>query len=217
MDDFTLQMPVAQFRLDEKAWKVYWQDSKGKWHFIYDIEPNEDFERGIRMIIFKPTQLTLKDLNVKPETIKETDAFFSWHVNFFTLYGRKHYVFMNDFSRLSLTVNGIRTNQASKLAGIFKENLEAYFAVEEIPDNLANYYLDKCNEKTITKTDSRSVISTMNEIMLVIRSFEGETDKFKDKDTRHKWNNRFIYKPIDYKEPIDVFVKELQARAEMES
>lgn len=29
------------------------------------------------MIIFKATQLTLKDLNVKPETIKETDAFFS--------------------------------------------------------------------------------------------------------------------------------------------
>ncbi|WP_440117675.1 hypothetical protein [Paenibacillus sp. QZ-Y1] len=52
--------------------------------------------------------------------------------------------------------------------------------------------------------------------MLVMKSFEGETDKFKDKDTRHKWNNRSIYKPIDYQEPIDVFVKELQARVEME-
>lgn len=34
------------------------------------------------MIIFKATQLTLKDLNVKPETIEDTDSFFSWHVNF---------------------------------------------------------------------------------------------------------------------------------------
>ncbi|WP_439823079.1 DUF6933 domain-containing protein [Paenibacillus amylolyticus] len=50
---------------------------------------------------------------------------------------------MNDFSRLSLTVNGIRTNQASKLATIFKVNLEAYLAVEEIPGHLANYYLEK--------------------------------------------------------------------------
>lgn len=41
------------------------------------------------MIIFKATQLTLKDMNVKPETIKDSDTFFSWHVNFFTMYGRK--------------------------------------------------------------------------------------------------------------------------------
>ncbi|WP_446740348.1 DUF3024 domain-containing protein [Paenibacillus sp. CFBP 13594] len=26
--DQWVQMPVAQFSLDEKAWKVYWQDSK---------------------------------------------------------------------------------------------------------------------------------------------------------------------------------------------
>ncbi|XOI97606.1 DUF3024 domain-containing protein [Paenibacillus polymyxa] len=35
-----VQMPVAQFRLDEQAWKIYWQDSKGRWHFIDDIKPN---------------------------------------------------------------------------------------------------------------------------------------------------------------------------------
>ncbi|MCW3792933.1 hypothetical protein OM416_15185 [Paenibacillus sp. LS1] len=171
------------------------------------------------MIIFKATKTTLKDLNVKPETIEDTDSFFSWHVNFFTLYGRKHYVFMNDLSRLSLTVNGIRTNQASKLGSIFKENLEAYMAVEEIPDHLAHYYLEKCNEKTISKTDSRSVISTMNEIMLVMNTLEGEIENedLRDKDIRHKWNNRSIYKPIDYREPIEVFVKELQARYDMES
>ncbi|MEN1985705.1 MULTISPECIES: DUF6933 domain-containing protein [Paenibacillus] len=169
------------------------------------------------MIIFKATQLTLKDLNVKPETIEDTDSFFSWHVNFFTLYGRKHYVFMNDCSRLSLTVTGIRTNQASKLAGVFKENLEAYLAVEEVPDHLAKYYLEQCNEKTITKTDSRSVISTMNEIMLVMKSVETEDNDYRDQDIRHKWNNRIIYKPIDYNRPIEVFVKELQTRFEMEN
>ncbi|APO44573.1 hypothetical protein BS614_11580 [Paenibacillus xylanexedens] len=169
------------------------------------------------MIIFKATQLTLKDLHAKPETIQDSDDFFSWHANFFTLYGRKHYVFMNDFSRLSLTVNGIRANQASKLAGIFKKNLEDYLAVEKLPDHLVNYYLEKCNESTITKTDSRSVISTMNEIMLVMKTLEVEDNDFRDKDERHMKNNRSMYKPIDYKKPIEVFVKELQTRFEMES
>ena len=167
------------------------------------------------MIIFKTTKDTLKDLNAKPETIEHTDSFFSWHVNLFKLYGRKHYVFMNDFSRLSLTVTGIRTNQANKLREIFKDNLEAYFAVEEIPDTLAQYYLERCSEKAITKTDSRSVISTMNEIMLVMKTLESENEDFRDQALRHKWNNRFIYKPIDYKYPIDVFVKELERRFKM--
>ncbi|WP_371327891.1 hypothetical protein [Paenibacillus amylolyticus] len=54
---------------------------------------------------------------------------------------------MNDFSRLSLTVNGIRTNQASKLATIFKEKLEAYSAVEEIPDHLANFFCKRASNK----------------------------------------------------------------------
>nr|WP_181151004.1 hypothetical protein [Paenibacillus sp. PCH8] len=133
------------------------------------------------------------------------------------MYGRKHYVFMNDLSRLSLTVNGIRTNQASKLAGIFKMNLADYLAVEKLPDHLVNYYLEKCNESTITKTDSRSVISTMNEIMLVMKTLEVEEHDFRDKDERHMWGNRSIYKPIDYNKPIEVFVKELQTRFEMES
>lgn len=169
------------------------------------------------MIIFKTTKDTLRDLNVKPETIEHIDSFYSWHVNFFTLYGRKHYVFMNDLSRLSLTVTGIRTNQANKLREIFKDHLKAYLAVEEIPEALAYYYLERCNEKAITKTDSRSVISTMNEIMLIMKTLETENDDFKDKDIRHKWNNRFIYKPIDYQHPIDVFVKELERRFIIES
>jgi len=48
--DRWVQLPVAQFRLDEKAWKVYWQDSKGKWHFIDDIEQNEDFETQLKIV-----------------------------------------------------------------------------------------------------------------------------------------------------------------------
>ncbi|GIP44447.1 hypothetical protein J45TS6_29060 [Paenibacillus sp. J45TS6] len=48
--DQWVQMPISQFRLDEKEWKVYWQDSKGKWHFIDDIEPNEDFETQLAIV-----------------------------------------------------------------------------------------------------------------------------------------------------------------------
>ncbi|HBU81638.1 MAG TPA: hypothetical protein DEF35_08375 [Paenibacillus sp.] len=175
--------------------------------------------KGTRfMIIFKATKDTLKDLNVKPEIIEQpADAFFSWHVNFFKLYGKKHYVFMNDFSRLSLTVTGIRTNQANKLKEVFVNHLQDYFAVEQIPEALANSYIKECSEEVITKTDSRSVIGTMNEMMLILNTIQHENDDLRDEAIRHQWTNRIIYKPIDYKDPIEVFVKELENRFKNEN
>ncbi|GAA0385017.1 DUF3024 domain-containing protein [Paenibacillus motobuensis] len=41
-----VELPIAQFRYDENKWKVYWKDSKDKWHFVEDIKPIEDFEFG---------------------------------------------------------------------------------------------------------------------------------------------------------------------------
>lgn len=45
-----VELPICQFRLDENKWKVYWQDSKNKWHFVEDIEPIEDFQKQLMMI-----------------------------------------------------------------------------------------------------------------------------------------------------------------------
>ncbi|MNM89377.1 hypothetical protein D3C81_1016070 [compost metagenome] len=45
-----VELPIAQFRNDENKWKVYWMDSKDKWHFVEDIKPIEDFEKQLQMI-----------------------------------------------------------------------------------------------------------------------------------------------------------------------
>ena len=44
------EYPIAQLRLEEKNWKVYWQDSKNKWHFVDDIKPDEQFEKQLMEI-----------------------------------------------------------------------------------------------------------------------------------------------------------------------
>ncbi|CAI6087334.1 DUF3024 domain-containing protein [Cohnella sp. JJ-181] len=44
------EYPIAQLRLDESYWKVYWKDSKDKWHFVDDIEPVTDFEKQLMEI-----------------------------------------------------------------------------------------------------------------------------------------------------------------------
>ncbi len=45
-----VELPIAQFRYEENKWKVYWKDSKDKWHFIEDIKPIEDFEKQLKNI-----------------------------------------------------------------------------------------------------------------------------------------------------------------------
>ncbi|RRJ61730.1 DUF3024 domain-containing protein [Paenibacillus oralis] len=45
-----VELPIAQFRFEENKWKIYWKDSKDKWHFVEDIKPIEDFEKQLRML-----------------------------------------------------------------------------------------------------------------------------------------------------------------------
>ncbi|WP_339315301.1 DUF3024 domain-containing protein [Paenibacillus sp. FSL R10-2734] len=44
------EMPVAQFRYEESKWKIYWQDSKRKWHFVDDFAPQDDFEKQLEIV-----------------------------------------------------------------------------------------------------------------------------------------------------------------------
>jgi hypothetical protein len=45
-----IQHEIAQFSLDGMFWKVYWKDSKNKWHFVDDIMPSEDVEKQLEIV-----------------------------------------------------------------------------------------------------------------------------------------------------------------------
>ena len=50
MSDEWVDRPIVQFRLEENKWKIYWQDSKRKWHFVDDFEPQDDFEKQLEIV-----------------------------------------------------------------------------------------------------------------------------------------------------------------------
>lgn len=41
---------LAQFRLEDTVWKVFWKDSKGKWHEVEDIKPSTSFDRQLMAV-----------------------------------------------------------------------------------------------------------------------------------------------------------------------
>ncbi|MFD0698033.1 DUF3024 domain-containing protein [Paenibacillus sp. GCM10027628] len=45
-----VELPIAQFRLEDNKWKIYWKDSKDKWHFVDDIKSDESFETQLMIV-----------------------------------------------------------------------------------------------------------------------------------------------------------------------
>ncbi|ANE47286.1 hypothetical protein SY83_14560 [Paenibacillus swuensis] len=159
------------------------------------------------MFVLKCTQKLLKDMKVPPSEIHITSPLSSWHVNMYKLRNRKLIIFVNDYSRLCLIISGIRSAQPAKLFETFRTELRSYMLAEEIEEHVVNTYLSSADEIWITKTDSRSVLGTMNEMMIYT---EVSYNKSETNEERLRWLNRSIYSPIDYKEPIHVFKEALQ-------
>lgn len=158
----------------------------------------------IYLITLKFTQTLLKDMKVTiPAEINEVNPLNSWHVNIYKLNNRKHILFVNDQSRLCILIDGIRTNQLKALKEKFVQTLRFYLIHEEISQEIVETYINNANDVIISKTNNRSVLGTMKEIMIFT------TDDFEDNLDRMKWLNRLIYKPIDYHYPIEVFKKAL--------
>ncbi|WP_223070551.1 DUF6933 domain-containing protein [Paenibacillus caui] len=159
------------------------------------------------MFVLRFTQTLLKEMKAIPKENELVSPLFSWHANIIRLNNRKHILFVNDLSRLSVLIEGIRTAQLNGLIDKFQSELFDYLVSEEIEQALINSYMNDGSEVTISKTNSRSVLGTMKEITFYSTDTQME---FADKEELIKWLNRIIYKPIDYEEPIKVFKEAIQ-------
>ncbi|WP_313640808.1 DUF6933 domain-containing protein [Paenibacillus sp.] len=158
------------------------------------------------MLVLRYTQKLLKDLKVAPVEVEDISTFFSWHVNIMQL-RKKHILFVHDESRLCIVLDGIRSGQADKLVEKFRTELKEYLLQEGFKKQLINQYLLEAGEITISRTNNKSVLGTMNEI-----TFYNTVDRdFDSLYERNKWLNTFIHKPIDYNQPIDVFRESLSS------
>lgn len=173
--------------------------------------------RGDVLLIIRSTKNLLKDMKIDKSITKIdiADPFFSWHANLVFVNKRKHIVLINDLSRLSLTIAGIRSTQYKNLNNIFKEQLKNYLVSENINNSTINEYLDECNEAVYTTTNNRSILGTLNDIVLIMQEAGKEFDNYYD---LNRWNNDRIYKSIDlnnqrqYLRPIELYNKELENR-----
>lgn len=171
--------------------------------------------RGDYVLVIRATKNLLKDMKIeKPTTnIDIADSLFSWHANLVLLDRRKHVVFMNDLSRLSLTLTGIRSTHYKNLKDIFTKQLNEYLLNGNFNKSRINEYLNECNEAIFTTTNNRSVISTLNDVVLIMQQVDIEFENYIE---LNRWNNDRLIKSVDpnkpreYLRPIEIFMKELE-------
>ncbi|MEK5407678.1 hypothetical protein MKX36_17285 [Paenibacillus sp. FSL W8-0439] len=159
------------------------------------------------MYVIRATQKLLKEMDCKVQKTDISVPLNTWHANMFTLNRRKTIVFMNDLSRLSLTIVGFKKAQLKSVEELFVNELRNYLMSEEIEEKVISRYIEENEGMIITTTNNRSVIGTLNEIIYTMKIIERE---FVEGIERNQWNNRFIYKAIKYEYPIEVFKKAME-------
>lgn len=159
------------------------------------------------MYVIRATQKLLKEMDCKVQKIDISAPLNTWHANVFTLDRRKTIVFMNDLTRLSLTIIGVKKAQLKNVEALFVDELRNYLISEDIGEEVISRYIEENKGMMITSTNDRSVIGTLNEIIYTMKIIDRD---FVDGIARNQWNNRFIYKAIEYAEPIKLFKQAME-------
>ncbi len=127
------------------------------------------------MVQLRCTGKVQKELGIKPNElseIKEPDSTLeNWYVNMSIIDKRKIFLFVNERTILSFILYGVKKSNISHLHEIFVKALNRLLLMEGI-----NYpVIDKINHEynylEYTKTNSRSMLGNMNNLMFIYKYF----------------------------------------------
>jgi hypothetical protein len=152
------------------------------------------------MLTLQCTQKLLKELKIDLSPVKDTDPITLWHANLLTLDRRKCVLFTNDQTRYSFLVSGLKKPDFQRLGEIFLDNLFRCMLNEGIPQKGVEKVLNTCSSYCFTKTSSKSVLGTMNDIADIIKWTVYHDGGLANTDISEMMMklNRMPMKPLDY-------------------
>ena len=122
------------------------------------------------MAILRCTKKLLKELKVKPaEVDDEFDPLGSWHANLLWTDHRKCVLFTHDATLFSFFVVGLKKPDFQHIREIFGQSMFKNLLREGFAQNQIEMMLDAHREIAISKSNNRSVLSSMNELAFLAR------------------------------------------------
>ena len=157
------------------------------------------------MITIQCTKKLLKEVGQEyREAIIPTVPLGGWHANLLLLNRRKCVLFTNDQTRYSFLVAGLKKPDFQLLDEVFRQNLFKCLIRDEFSQEAIEKVLDEICDIAFTKTSSRSVLGTMNDMANIIKwTVHDEGGLLNvDVDEMNMELNRMPHGPLDYRHSL---------------
>ena len=123
------------------------------------------------MTIIKCTTKLLNELGVKPANAPDQPpSLCDWHANVLRLDRKKYVLFTNDQTLYSFLVPWNKSPRLTDFIQRFRLGLLKSLMSEGLAEVQIKYLLSEHAQITITKTNSRSVLGSMNDLTIQIKS-----------------------------------------------
>ncbi len=127
------------------------------------------------MLQLRCTGKVQKELGLKSNElseIKEPDSTLgNWYVNISTIDRRKTFLFVNERTLLSFILYGVKKSNISHIHETFVKALNQLLLMEGIDYPVLDKINNEYNHLEYTKTNSRSVLGNMNDLMYFYKHF----------------------------------------------
>jgi hypothetical protein len=133
-------------------------------------ERNIDFEQRVMAIIRCTTKL-LNDLGAEPTSAPDLPpGVCDWHASLLRLERKKYVLFTHDQTLYSLLMRWMKTPRSADFVETFRLGLFKSLMNEGLAEMQIKYLLSEHTQVMITKTNSRSVLGSMNDLTFQIKS-----------------------------------------------
>ncbi len=139
-----------------------------------------------------------------------------WHANLLRIERRKCVLFTHDETLYSVFVPGLKKPDFERLPDIFGQRLFKTLLWEEFPQAQIELILDAARVVRFTRSNSRSVLGSMNDIQFQIQVHVEHDDGLDHCDlvNLHRRLNLIPFSAIGYNHPVDRLRKFLSEQVE---
>lgn len=117
-------------------------------------------------MLIQCTQKLLKQLKKEPVSISANNPLYSWHATARIYDGQETLIFVNDLSRITIILRGIRQERLEEIDRYFMRALHEYCQVEHIPEAIINKFMESMGTIYYTTTSDRAMVARLDRIAL---------------------------------------------------
>lgn len=118
------------------------------------------------MLILEVTKKLEAELKVNTHNVipMEEDKFYSWHASLFMYNRRKCIILMNDKTRYSFVLYGLKKEQFKNLQTVISDAIVENFTAEGFDSESINEYIQKLGYILYSKTNDNLILDQMNDM-----------------------------------------------------